>query len=76
MGFFDDIIGGVTDFFSSGIGSSIVSAGIKTAGQFIIGGGGGGGQQSGSSQPALQSKIAGSGARTSRIGKPETPGQA
>ncbi len=58
----------------SDIVGSLVTAGIKTAGEFIIGGTGSG-QQQGSSQSQPQSKVH-AGVATSRTPRPSTPAAA
>ena len=69
--FFGDIVDGVSEFFDTGFGSELVTAGIKTAGEFVIGGPSGQ-QQATRQQPV--SKVAGGGVATDRVPRPDVPG--
>ena len=71
--FIGDAVDLVGDFFGSGdLSGQLITAGIKTAGEFAIGGSSGSGQQTSTRQPQIQSKIA-SGVATSRVPRPDVP---
>ena len=69
--FIGDAIDFVGDFFDTGFGSELITAGIKTAGEFLIGGPAG---QQQSAQRTPLSKVAGGSVATSRVPRPSTPG--
>ena len=69
--FLGPIIDGVSEFFDTGFGSELVTAGIKTAGEFLVGGPAG---QQATRQPQLQSKVAGGSVATARVPRPDVPG--
>lgn len=69
--FLGGIVDFVGDFFDTGFGGELLSAGLKTAGEFVIGGGASGQQRATQRQPI--SKVAGGGVATSRVPRPDTP---
>lgn len=69
--FLSGIVDTVGSFFDTGFGGSLITAGIKTAGEFIIGGPSGQQQQTTQRQPV--SKVAGGGVATSRVPRPDVP---
>lgn len=71
--FIGDAVDFVGDFFGAeDLSGQLVTAGIKTAGEFIIGGPSGQQQQPTQRQPV--SKVAGGMTATSRVPRPDVPG--
>ena len=70
--FFGDIVDdiGSAIFGSTDLSGQLITAGIKTAGEFIIGGPSG--QQQGTRQQPV-SKVAGGGVATDRVPRPDVP---
>ncbi len=67
--FIGDAVDFVGDFFGA---DDLVGAVVKTAGEFVLGGPSG--QQQQAPQRQLVSKVAGGGAATSRVPRPDVPG--
>ncbi len=61
---------GFLDIFSE-VGGVLLEAGIKTAGEFVVGGPSGQPQQT--SQPQPVSKVSGGSVSTSRVPRPDVP---